>query len=206
MSPTPNNVTFFETPEQLRDWLDANHTTRDELWVGIYKKGSGKPSVVWAQIVDEALCVGWIDGIAKSIDATSYAQRLTPRRKGSNWSATNVANVARLTAEGRMRPAGQAAFEARTDAKTAVYSYEREATSLTDEEESRFRAMPAAWADWSARPPSYRKAVTAWVTTAKQATTRERRLAQLIEDSAAGREVGPMRRPTPVSGPARSSR
>ena len=196
MSPTPKDVTFFETPERLRDWLDANHTTRDELWVGIYKKGSGKPTVVWAQIVDEALCVGWIDRIAKSIDATSYAQRLTPRRKGSNWSAINVANVARLTAEGRMRPAGLAAFEARTDAKTAVYSYERDATSLSDDETSRFQAVPAAWADWEKRPPSYRKAVTAWVTTAKQATTRERRLAQLIEDSAAGREVGPMRRRT----------
>ena len=157
----PHDVRFFATPAELRDWFDANHATAPELWLGYYKKASGRPSVDWSQAVDEALCVGWIDGILKRIDAESHVQRFTPRRKGSNWSAINVAKVARLTAEGRMRPAGLAAFEARTDANTAIYSYETAETVLTDDETARFRADAAAWADWEARPPSYRRTVDA---------------------------------------------
>lgn len=125
MAPEPHDVRFFATPEELRDWLDANHDTATELWIGYYKKSSGRPSVTWSQVVDEALCVGWIDGILRRIDDVSHVQRLTPRRKGSNWSAINVAKVAQLSAEGRMRPAGLAAFARRTEAKTAVYAYER---------------------------------------------------------------------------------
>ena len=117
-SSSRRDIRFFATPADLRDWFDANHETAPELWLGQYKKGSGRPSVTWAQAVDEALCVGWIDGILKRIDEFSHVQRFTPRRKGSNWSAVNVANVERLTAEGRMRPAGIAAFEARTPERT----------------------------------------------------------------------------------------
>jgi uncharacterized protein YdeI (YjbR/CyaY-like superfamily) len=185
----PTDVRFFATPADLRDWFAANHATAHELWLGQYKKGSGRPSIAWAEAVDEALCVGWIDGILKRIDDVSHVQRFTPRRKGSNWSAVNVANVERLLAEGRMRPAGIAAFEARTPEKTAVYSYERELEPLSDTELGRFEADPVAWADWQRRPPSYRRAVTAWITGAKQAATRERRLATLIDDSRAGRLV-----------------
>ncbi|MEP6639184.1 MAG: YdeI/OmpD-associated family protein [Chloroflexota bacterium] len=185
----PHDIRFFETPAQLRDWFDANHTTAEELWLGIHRKLSGRPTVDWSHAVDEALCVGWIDGIAKGIDEVSRAQRFTPRRKGSNWSAINVAKVAELTAQGRMRPAGIAAFEARTEAKTAVYSYEREATAFSDEETARFRADASAWTDWERRPPWYRKTVTHWVTGAKKTETRERRLAQLMEDSRAGRAM-----------------
>ncbi len=193
MTLEPHDVIFFETPGALRDWFDANGETADELWVGYHRKATGKPSLTWSQAVDEALCVGWIDGIRKSIDGTSHVQRFTPRRKGSTWSAINVAKVAALAAEGRMRPAGIAAFAARTEANTAIYSYEREATTFADEELERFRAVPAAWADWEARPPSYRKAVTNWVTSAKGAETRARRFEALIADSAAGERVKPMR-------------
>jgi len=185
----PHDIRFFATPAEMRDWLDANHETADELWLGQYKKASGRPTVSWSDAVDEALCVGWIDGQIQRIDAISHAQRFTPRRKGSNWSAINVAKVGVLTAQGRMRPAGIRAFEARTDARTAVYSYERPIEELTDDEEGRLRADGAAWDDWQARPPSYRRAVTHWITSAKQAATRERRLSTLIDDSRAGRLI-----------------
>ena len=102
----PRDVRFFATTSALRDWFDANHETADELWLGYYKKGSGMPSVTWTEAVDEALCVGWIDGVLQRIDDRSHAQRFTPRRKGSNWSAINVAKVATLTEQDRMRPAG----------------------------------------------------------------------------------------------------
>ena len=119
----PHDVRFFASPGELRDWFDANHETAAELWLGQYKKATGRRTVTWAEAVDEALCVGWIDGQLQRLDETSHAQRFTPRRKGSTWSAVNVANVERLTAEGRMRPAGMRAFEARTAANTGVYSY-----------------------------------------------------------------------------------
>ena len=191
--PEPHDIRFFATSEELRDWFDANHDTADELWLGYYRKATGRPSVDWSQAVDEALCVGWIDGIRRSLDELSFVQRFTPRRKGSTWSAINVAKVAALTAEGRMRPAGDKAYAARSEANTAVYSYERAAAAFSPEDEARLRGNPAAWAHWEARPPSYRRAVTHWVTSAKGAATRDRRLDALIADSAAGRKVGPMR-------------
>ncbi len=183
----PTDVRFFPVPADLRAWFDANHATAPELWLGYHKKGTGRPSVVWAQAVDEALCVGWIDGIVKRLDDATHAQRFTPRRKGSTWSAINVKNVERLIAEGRIRAAGLAAFEARTGANTAIYSYEREIEPFSEAELARLQADDSAWMDWQKRPPSYRRAVTGWVTSAKQAATRERRLSMLIEDSRAGR-------------------
>jgi uncharacterized protein YdeI (YjbR/CyaY-like superfamily) len=192
-SPRPHDVQFLATPDELRDWFDANHETATELWLGCYRKATGKPSIAWSDSVDEALCVGWIDGVRVGLDDESYSQRFTPRRKGSTWSAINVAKVGVLTEAGRMRPAGLAAFEARTAGNTGIYSYERPPAAFGDEELARFQADAAAWADWERRPPSYRRAVTHWVTSAKQAATRTRRLDALIADSAAGRPVGPMR-------------
>lgn len=183
----PHDIVFFATADELRDWFDANHGTADELWLGYYKKSSGRPSVRWEDVVEEALCVGWVDGVRKGIDDVVSAQRLTPRRQGSTWSARNVTIVERLTAEGRMRPAGLAAFEARTADKTGIYSYEQPPSSLSDDELARFEADEAAWADWERRPASYRRTVTHWITSAKQTSTRERRLKALIEDSHAGR-------------------
>jgi uncharacterized protein YdeI (YjbR/CyaY-like superfamily) len=189
VSMEPHDVRFFATPGELRDWFDAHHHTADELWLGYYKKASGRPSVDWSQVVDEALCVGWIDGVRKRVDDEVSVQRLTPRRKGSTWSAINVAKVERLTAEGRMRQAGLAAFEARTEGNTAIYSYEQAPSTLRDDELARFRSDATAWADWERRPPSYRRVATHWVTSAKQDATRERRLATLIDDSRAGRPL-----------------
>ena len=122
-------VKFFEAAEDLRGWFDANHETADELWIGLYKVGSGRNSVRWPEVVDEALCVGWIDGIRKGIDDVSYRNRLTPRRRGSNWSAINIARVAELEAAGRMRPAGRRAFEARDRAAPRTTAPGAEGTS-----------------------------------------------------------------------------
>jgi uncharacterized protein YdeI (YjbR/CyaY-like superfamily) len=189
----PPDPHYFSTPAELRDWFDANHVTATELWLGSYKKATGKASVQWSEAVDEALCVGWIDSVRYSLDAERSAQRFTPRRKGSNWSAINIAKVAQLTSQGRMRPAGLAAFEARTDARSAVYSYEqRQAATLEPEEEATFRADEAAWAWFQGRAKSYRRTATYWVISAKRPETRARRLATLIEDSAAGRTIKPL--------------
>jgi len=189
-------VRFFATPARWRQWLEKNHATATEVWVGFHKRGSGTPSLTWPESVDEALCFGWIDGIRKSIDERSYRIRFTPRKKGSNWSTVNVRRVGTLTKEGRMRPAGLAAFEARRPEKSGVYSFEqRQAVTLGEEYEGRFRADAKAWAFFGSQPPYYRRTATFWVMSAKQDATRERRLTTLIADSAAGRRVGPLRRP-----------
>lgn len=191
--PPPDTI-FFSNPAELRAWFDVNHETAPELWVGSYKKATGKPSVTWSEAVDEALCVGWIDSIRYSLDVERSAQRFTPRRKGSNWSAVNIAKIKELTKQGRMRPAGIAAFEARSDGRSAVYSYEQHHKAAFDAaQEKAFRANEAAWDWFEARPPSYRQAATYWVVSAKKPETRDIRLELLIEDSAAGKPIGPLR-------------
>jgi uncharacterized protein YdeI (YjbR/CyaY-like superfamily) len=189
----PHDVIYFASPGELRDWFDANHATAQELWVGYHKKATGRPSLTWSEAVDEALCVGWIDGVRMSIDAERFAQRFTPRRRGSTWSAINVDKVERLTAEGRMRTAGLAAFEARTAANTGVYSYEQAPAAFSDAETERFRQDTAAWAAWEGRPPSFRRGATAWVTGAKRPETRARRFAELLSALADGRLPAPFR-------------
>ncbi|HEX6052875.1 MAG TPA: YdeI/OmpD-associated family protein [Gemmatimonadaceae bacterium] len=190
---TADGVRFFATPEKWRQWLEKNHARADEVWVGFHRRSTGIPSITWSEAVDEALCYGWIDGIRKTIDETRYKNRFTPRRKGSNWSKVNIAKVAALTKEGRMRPSGLAAFEGAT---SRGYTHEqRGPVGLGEEYERRFRTNAKAWAWFEAQAPYYRKLATRWVTEAKQEATRERRLALLIEDSAAGRRIGPMRRP-----------
>ena len=175
----------------MRDWLAANHATAAELWVGYHKKATGRPSLSWSEAVDEALCYGWIDGVRYSVDPERFTQRFTPRRKGSTWSAVNIAKVRELTAQGRMRPLGIAAFEARSDEKSVIYSYEnRHQATFSAEDEARFRANRAAWTWFSRQPPSYRTMATWFVVSAKRAETRQRRLATLIEDSANERRLG----------------
>jgi uncharacterized protein YdeI (YjbR/CyaY-like superfamily) len=190
----PDDALFFASADELRDWFAANHETATELWLGYHKKATGRPSVSWSDAVDEALCVGWIDSVRYALDTERSAQRFTPRRTGSIWSAINVAKVAQLRKEGRMRPAGEAAFAARRDDRTGVYSFERaEDPQLTADEEARFRANEPAWAWFSAKAPSFRKQALHWVISPKQAATRERRLATLIADSAEGRPPKPLR-------------
>jgi uncharacterized protein YdeI (YjbR/CyaY-like superfamily) len=184
---------FFETPGELRAWLEEHHATASELWVGQYKKGSGRPSPTWSEIVDEALCFGWIDGKRQGIDEHRYRQRLSPRRRTSNWSALNVAKVAELRAQGRMTPAGEAAFAARREHSPGTLSYERRhEASLDAEQEAAFRANAPAWEWFAAQSPSYRSMATFWVVSAKRPETRERRLAALIECSSDGRRVPPL--------------
>jgi uncharacterized protein YdeI (YjbR/CyaY-like superfamily) len=177
----------FATPEELRAWLQANHETSDELWVLLARKGSGIPSITWPQLVDEVLCFGWIDGHAKGVDERYRRQRITPRRRGSTWSARNVKRALALIEEGRMQPAGLAAFEARIEARTAIYSYEQEqAAALAPAYAARLRAVPDAAAFLERQIPSYQRLVVSWVMGAKQEATRERRLEQLIACSARG--------------------
>jgi uncharacterized protein YdeI (YjbR/CyaY-like superfamily) len=188
MGESEPEVHFFASPAELRDWFDANHETAEELWLGYHKKATGRPTVSWSDAVDEALCVGWIDSIRYAIDAERSRQRFTPRRKGSNWSSINIAKVAQLTAEGRMRPAGLKAFAERSAAKTGVYSYEnRHLAAFSAEESAAFRADKAAWAWFESRPQSYRTGATWWVVSAKRDETREKRFAELVAESAAGR-------------------
>ena len=181
---------YFSSPEEFRAWLEEHHESASEVWIGYWKKHTGKASLTWSQAVDEALCFGWIDGILRRVDDERHMQRFTPRNPASNWSAVNIAKVDQLRAEGRMRTAGEAAFALRREEKSGVYSYEqRHQAALEPEQEERFRAEAAAWDYWTAAPRGYRTMATWWVVSAKKPETRERRLAQLIEDSAAGRRL-----------------
>jgi len=182
--------TFFATPADLRDWFNQHHESETELLVGFYKKDSGKPSITWPESVDEALCVGWIDGIRKRLDSESYTIRFTPRKPGSTWSAVNIARVEVLTQEGRMKPAGLRAFEQRRENKSGIYSYEqRDQIELSEDETTAFQANQKAWDFWESQPGSYRKGVLWWIVSAKKAETRAKRMATLIEDCANGRKI-----------------
>jgi len=190
--------TFFPTPADFRAWLDSNHGAAAELLVGFHKKGSGKPSITLPESVDEALCFGWIDGVRRSLGETAYTIRFTPRRPTSVWSAVNVARVAELTRLGRMREAGLRAFSLRTPERTGIYAFERrEKARLSKAQQRRLRANRAAAAFFDSQPPGYRATATHWIVSAKQPATQERRLSQLIADSAAGLRIGPLRRPEP---------
>jgi uncharacterized protein YdeI (YjbR/CyaY-like superfamily) len=187
--------TYFATPADLRAWLERHHASESELIVGFYKKGSGRPSITWPEAVDQALCFGWIDSVRRRVDDASYCNRFTPRKARSTWSAVNVKRMKELIEEGLVAPAGLAAFDRRADDRTAVYSYEqRRNAKLEPEHEQRLRADELAWVHFEAQPPSYRRAAIHWVTSAKRPETRERRLAQLIECSAAGQTVPPLTR------------
>ena len=179
---------FFATEADFRRWLEANHATAPELLVGFCKKGSGKASIDWPQARDQALCFGWIDGVRRSLGEDSYTIRFTPRRKGSIWSKVNVERYEALTAAGQMTPAGERAYEENKH-KSGLYSYENEQKELTAAETALFRKHKGAWSHWERQPPGYRRTVLHWVTRAKKPETRARRLAQLIEDSGAGRRI-----------------
>ncbi len=182
-------ITFFPTPASFRKWLRRNHATVPELWVGYYKKQTGKPSLTWPESVDEALCFGWIDGIRKSIDAESYRIRFTPRRRASIWSAVNIKRVQILTNEKRMQPAGRAAFAARVEKNSGIYAYEQRSEPLPDLSAAAFKKNRRAWAFFEAQPPFYRKTISWWIVSAKQEDTRQRRLQKLIAASARGERL-----------------
>jgi uncharacterized protein YdeI (YjbR/CyaY-like superfamily) len=186
---------FFRTQAELRRWFERNHDKAAELWVGFYKKATEKPSITWPESVDEALCFGWIDSVRKSLGSDSYANRFTPRKAGSIWSARNMKRVRELIELGLMHPAGLARFEARQEARTGTYSYEQRPQELPAEYARKVKANRRAWKFWREVAPSYRKAATWWVISAKKQETRARRLATLIELSARGERVPPLRPP-----------
>ena len=181
---------FFKQPDDLRRWFRANHETVPELLVGLYKKDSGRQSVTYHEALDEALSVGWIDGVRKSLAGDSYTIRFTPRRKGSYWSRVNTARAQALVAQKRMTPAGLTAFEARDRSKTRKYSFEREAASFDPAQVRAFKANRQAWAFFEQQPPGYRKVATFWVVSARLDATRARRLAALIHECEKGRRIG----------------
>jgi len=180
---------FFKTPSAFRNWLAANHAKSKELWVGFYKKNSGKPSIDWSESVDEALCFGWIDGIRKSIDEESYMIRFTPRKPTSVWSAVNIRNVEKLMKENRMQPAGLKAFAARKENRSGIYSYEQRSAELVEPYQARFKRNKAAWKFFQAQPAWYRKQMNWRVISAKREETRIDRVDKLIEASAQGRRL-----------------
>ncbi|WP_250213733.1 YdeI/OmpD-associated family protein [Acrocarpospora catenulata] len=187
---------FFTTPEEFYDWLAAHHAETTELWVGYYKTSTGKPGITWPESVDQALCFGWIDGVRKSVDDSSYKIRFTPRQARSVWSAVNITRFRELLEEGVVHPAGVAAFERRSEDRSRIYSYEQtEPGRFAAEHEERFRANEAAWAWFEGQAWSYRKAAAHWVSSARKEETQLRRLAELIADSAEGRRVKPLAPP-----------
>ena len=179
----------FATAGAFRAWLAAHHATTPELIVAFHTKTSGRGGLTYPEALDEALCVGWIDGVRRKLDADRFTIRFTPRKSRSTWSLVNVRHVERLTEAGRMAPAGLAAFAARDPAKTGLYSFEQRPQEFPAALKKTFRADQPAWKFWEAQPPGYRRTAIWWVVSAKQEATKEKRLAELIAVSAAGRRI-----------------
>ena len=186
----PVKPVFFAGPAAFRAWLEKNHHTADEVRVGFYRKDSGKASLTWAEAVDQALCFGWIDGVRHRVDEVSYTNRFTPRRARSTWSTVNINRVAVLTGQGLMHPAGIAAFERRSEARSSIYAYEqRHKAALTLEQEKKFRANGKAWTFFQAQAPSYQRIMVYHIVSAKKDETKLKRLDALIRASADGKRV-----------------
>jgi len=187
---------FFVKPAEFRNWLAEHHARATELLVGFHKRESGRPSLTWPESVDEALCVGWIDGVRRRIDETSYSIRFTPRKAGSVWSAVNIAKAEKLEQEGRMTDAGRAAFARRRENRSGLHAYEQRPQELPTEYRRILDRNAAAARDFDGRPAGYRKTAIWKIVSAKQEATRLRRLAQLIDCHACG-ELIPELRPAP---------
>ena len=187
--PTPKQVTYFKNPAELRKWFRGNAATASELWVGYYKKESGTPSITWPESVDEALCVGWIDGIRKRVDDERYVIRFSPRRPRSIWSAVNNRRVAELTKQKRMRPAGLEAFAKRKENKSGIYAYEQRRDRLEEPYASMLAKHPAAAKFFDAQPAYYRKTLGWWILSAKKEETRLARMKKLIDACAQGKRI-----------------
>jgi len=185
--------TYFATQQDFRNWLEKNHDKESELWVGFHKVGSGKPSLTWPQSVDQAICFGWIDGLRKSVDAGSYCIRFSPRNPKSIWSAINIRKVEEMNKLGLMHPAGLAVFEKRDEQKSTLYAYENRPDKLSPDYENLFKSHPEAWEFFQLQPPSYQRITAMWVMDAKQESTRQKRLAELVADSEAGLKIKPLR-------------
>ena len=186
----PLQPRFFATAADLGAWLARHHQTETELLVGIYKGRKGATGMSWSESVDEAICVGWIDAVRGSIDAKSYSIRFCRRKPGSIWSKVNIAKAEALTAAGRMHPAGTAAFERRTAARSGIYSFEQAPVELDAASRREFMAHRAAWDFFTAQAPSYRQKIIWRILSARQPATRARRLALAIAASQRGERLG----------------
>ncbi len=185
---------FFESPGAWRAWLAEHHARETEVFLGLYKKASGRAGMSWSEAVDEALCFGWIDGVRRGVDEISSSIRFTPRKARSTWSGVNIEKAERLIAERRMRPAGLRAFQARSEENSRIYAFEQGEVELPKEALARLQAKPGAWDYWRARPAGYKRVAAWWVISAKRPETRERRLVTLVEDCAAERLIKSQRR------------
>ena len=183
---------FFETLTAFRAWFEKEHASAAEICVGLYRKGTGRPSVTYPEALDAALCFGWIDGLRKTLDAESYSIRFTPRKPGSPWSTVNIRRARELKALGLMAESGLKAFEDCDERQAALHSQARNTAQLSDEDERTFRANPAAWEFYSRQTPSYRKGAAWWVVSAKRDETRRKRLLTLIEESERRRAIPPL--------------
>lgn len=181
---------FFTSPEKFRRWLEQNHDRRAELLVGFHKKSAEKKSITYSEALDEALCFGWIDGVRKSFNETSYTIRFTPRKSRSIWSNVNVRHVERLKKEGRMQPPGLEAYNRRDAKRTGIYSFENRPRELSPEYEKTFRQNKAAWKFFQEQPAGYKRLMVFRTMSAKKEETRLRRLQQLIESSEKGVRMG----------------
>ena len=194
MSAPTGPYVSFRNPAAFRAWLRRNHCAESGLLVRIYKVHAAERGMTYAQALDEALCFGWIDGVRRSLDAESFTIRFSPRTPRSIWSRINVAHVERLIREGRMEKPGLAAFAARSEERTGVYSFERAAARLAPALERRFRAAAAAWKHFQAEAPWYRRTTTHWIMSGKKEETRLRRLELLIACSKKGVRIPALRR------------
>lgn len=183
---------FFKNKQTFRSWLLDNYNKCQELWVGYYKKGTGKPSISYPESVDEALCFGWIDGLKKSIDDERYMQRFTPRKSKSNWSDVNTKRMETLIKEGLAHPNGIKVFESRDKTKPSEYSFEQENIELKEAYLKQLQAHPIAWEYFQSTPKSYQKPAIWWIISAKTNETREKRLQILLECSEKGEKVPPL--------------
>lgn len=186
------NLTHFENARSFREWLAENHKKMTELWVGFHRLGTAKKSITYPEALDEALCHGWIDGVRKSLGDGVYTIRFTPRKARSNWSIVNIRRVRELIKLKRMKAEGLRLFEARDEKRAERYSYEQKTSKLSREQEKLFRATPKAWGFFKSQAPWYQRVTTWWIVSAAKPETREKRLAQLIKDCAAGRRIGTM--------------
>ena len=177
---------FFRSPADFRAWLERHHADTPDLWVGFYKKSSGKAGISYKEGVDVALCYGWIDGIKKRVDENSYMHRFTPRRARSIWSVINTKRLTELIKEGLVAAPGLEAFQQRDEKRSGIYTYENRARVLAPALEKVFKANRAAWEFFRAQPPGYQKLATGWIMSAKKEETQRKRLEVIVAASAKG--------------------
>lgn len=183
--PGTTRPTAFESAGHFQRWLERNHAEAPELVVRCFKVHAAHRGITYKAALDEALCFGWIDGVRHAHDEDSFTVRFTRRKALSVWSAVNIKRMGELVAEGRVRPPGEAAFRARREDRSRIYSFENEPRHLDPARVRRFRANRRAWAFYASQAPWYRRTSAFWVMSAKKEETRDRRLATLIECSAA---------------------